>query len=447
MRSEEMRLRKDESGQSLILITAAMFAVLAMAAFAIDVATWYQKHHAAQVAADASALAAANYMGNGGSAGSATTMATTYASNNGLAINSSNVTVDTTNDTVTVTVPTTGALTFGGIAVSPPNISARAVASWLMTNCAVSGSSCAFMFAADNVCSGNTGVNSFINNQTTTIPHGVTVAQNGTSGALSGSIISASNITTSVNGGATFPTTLAAYSNGTGCTGPSPSSPSPYEAAFQRSITNSFPIDYRQIYSACGTTSIKFGAVTCDSNGFPNYCTPSTESASSTAVTLTTATSNAIYCAAGTGTKSDPSTWNGTINVNVTTNASATYIAGIVNLNPPTGVSLTPASGNRLLVYGAECNNSSPLPTTCPTTHTVTSAAAISLSANGNGSTTISGDFFAPAGVIDSHISGNPNLTGFLEGWDVVYNANGTVTGDGPSVNSSDQFVGDYLTQ
>ena len=54
------RLRCEQSGQSLIIVALAMTAMLGMAAIGIDVSTWYQKHHQAQVVADAAALAAAN---------------------------------------------------------------------------------------------------------------------------------------------------------------------------------------------------------------------------------------------------------------------------------------------------------------------------------------------------------------------------------------------------
>lgn len=55
-------LVRDESGQTLILITLAMFVFLGIAAFALDAAQLSVAHHQAQVAADAAALSAAQDM-------------------------------------------------------------------------------------------------------------------------------------------------------------------------------------------------------------------------------------------------------------------------------------------------------------------------------------------------------------------------------------------------
>ena len=421
-----------------------MFAVIVIAALAIDAATWYQKHHNAQVAADSAALAAANYMSSGGTASVATSTATTYAGSNGISIPSADVTIDPTKETVTVTVPTTGALTFAGIDLGMnPTITARAVATWNQTDCAVSGTHCAFMFAADPVCTSNTGVTGTLRNGTGTIQHGVTVAKNGSSGGVNGGVISASNITTDVNGNQTWQST-AAYSNASNCSGPSPSSPSPFLAAYTRPILSSWPIDYSKIYPACNPTgtSTLFGSVSCDTNNFPNYCTPSQESTAATDTISASAPSNAIICDAGSGTHSNPATWNGTI-VQSNGGATDTYIAGVVDFSLPSNTTLSPASGNDLLAYAADCNASTPAPTTCNSSSTT--SPAVDITSNGNA--TVTGDVFAPAGVIDSHLGGNPTMTAFLEGWDVVYNVDGNVYGEGPTISSADQVFSDYLTQ
>jgi hypothetical protein len=114
-----------------------------------------------------------------------------------------------------------------------------------------------------------------------------------------------------------------------------------------------------------------------------------------------------------------------------------------VNVNDPSNSTLGPAANNALLAYGAECNAT--LPSTCPATHTTTTNPVISLTSSGNA--TISGDLFAPAGVIDSNLGGTPSLTGFLEGWDAVYIVNGTVVGQGPPVTNTVTFLGDFLIQ
>lgn len=85
-----------EDGQSLIVVVIAMFAILALAAYAIDVASWYAKHHQAQVSADAAALGAANCMAQAGLKSSqcssqtdttdAAKVATTLAADNSVTI-------------------------------------------------------------------------------------------------------------------------------------------------------------------------------------------------------------------------------------------------------------------------------------------------------------------------------------------------------------------------
>jgi hypothetical protein len=436
---------RQDHGQSIVVVVISMTLIIAVAAFAVDVGLWLEKHHQAQVTADAAALAAANYMSNGGTAGSAVGYAETYASDNNLPITDSNVVVDTANKTVAVTVPTTGPRVFAGIALgSGPSISARAVASWRLQDCSVAGSNCAFIYAGDNVCSGNTGVTDTLNGGT--INHGITIAKSGTgnSQAITGDVISASSITTDVNGNPHFG--VAVYSDATGCgsystrgNAPTPNSPNPYSNMYPRAVTSLFPIDYRLIYAACGATSTKFGVVQCDPNThYPTYCTQVGVS------TVSVVTTNAIYCNAGSsGTPGDPSTWNGTINVS--SGGNATFIAGTVDISIGNST-LGPAAGNQLLAYGAECNASTTPPATCPTTGaTTTTSPAIALTYGGNG--TVTGDLFAPAGVIDTGGAGTPSITGFLEGWDIVYNARGTATGEGPPVTNDANFTGDYLIQ
>lgn len=88
-------LVRDQSGQSLILMTIAMFLFIAIGAFVIDQAQLSVAHHQAQVAADAAALSAAQDM-------STTTTPTATVDNDGT-------TAATTNDpnaTVTISQPT-----------------------------------------------------------------------------------------------------------------------------------------------------------------------------------------------------------------------------------------------------------------------------------------------------------------------------------------------------
>jgi hypothetical protein len=160
----------DQQGQSLVLIILAMAVVLGMAALTIDVSSWYQKRHQAQVVADAAALAAANCLADAASTNTtantctsttdttdATNVATTMAARNGVTIAGSNVIVGATD--VTVTVPTQAPTFFAKVAanLAQPAITARSVASFKQGgtsfSCATSGSpSCFSLFAANTTC-------------------------------------------------------------------------------------------------------------------------------------------------------------------------------------------------------------------------------------------------------------------------------------------------------
>jgi hypothetical protein len=142
-----------ESGQSLFLIIAALAVILIIAALAIDVSSWYQRHHQAQVAADSAALAAANYMANGGAAPTATMTATNFANSNNLPISADNVNVDTTADNVTVTVPTHAPEFFENLfGSSGPPVTAKAVAHWHSPNAQLS------LFAGNQTCGSRLGL-------------------------------------------------------------------------------------------------------------------------------------------------------------------------------------------------------------------------------------------------------------------------------------------------
>ena len=453
-------LRRDESGQSLLIVVIGLTVIVLLTAIAIDASDWFVKHHQAQVTADSAALAAAYEMSEGGTSSTATTYAETYARRNNLPITDANVNVDTSGETVTVTVPTTGPLFFAGISLgSGPSISARAVASWVIRDCSTASQSCAFAFAADPVCSNNTAVNDVGNNGP--FNHGITISKTGTGSgtAIIGDVISASSITATNNGNPTYSST-AVYplTDGTsscvGANSPTPAKTKPFTAVVNRAVSSAWPVDYTKIYTKCGVTSTVFGAVTCvtDPNNaalkFPSYCTAADDQTGTAAVTLSSVTTNNVYCDAGTGTPSDPNTWNGTFNVTAGgagITEDATYIAGTVDLNIPSNTTLAPAgNGGGALAYAAACNNSNPAPTTCKSTP-ATSLPAVYFTSNGNA--TLKGDVFAPAGVIDSQLGGTPTITGFLEGWDVVYQANGTVVGQGPQNDSTGHFIADYLVQ
>src|SRR5947209_13342725 len=104
-RSTDRRSHTDQRGQSLALITVFMMVLLGACALAIDVGSWYQAKRAAQAAADASALAGASQLPAGWSYAQAAAT-TEFTTNKGGADLASyqNVTVNSANDSVKVTV-------------------------------------------------------------------------------------------------------------------------------------------------------------------------------------------------------------------------------------------------------------------------------------------------------------------------------------------------------
>jgi hypothetical protein len=140
-----------------------MTLIVAMAAFSIDVSQWYVGHHRAQVAADATALAAANCLANTvcttttATAGSDTeTAGNRVADGNGF----SDVTYSFPgSNTVKVTVNSTSPASFGGLfGIHAVNTSASATASYNTlqdsSSCtAMKGkSTCYSLFAGNDVC-------------------------------------------------------------------------------------------------------------------------------------------------------------------------------------------------------------------------------------------------------------------------------------------------------
>ena len=157
------RVHADQDGQSLVIVSLSMAVMLGMSALAIDVASWYTKHHQTQVVADSAALAAANCLAhpNAGPSGAsctsntdvtdATSVAVAYAAANGVKITASQVVVDTSNDKVTVnptaSTPAMFASVFG---VKNTAEAATATASYKQPpgqTCGDPGQNCDFMFA------------------------------------------------------------------------------------------------------------------------------------------------------------------------------------------------------------------------------------------------------------------------------------------------------------
>ncbi len=124
------RLRRhEEGGQVLVLAAISMTAIIAMAAFVVDVSSWYQLQRKTQAAADAGALAAAQFLPS--SPSTAASMAQTYVSKN-ISGATATITTPYSSDTnkihvkVTANAPTFFAKIFG---ISSVTVSADSTAS------------------------------------------------------------------------------------------------------------------------------------------------------------------------------------------------------------------------------------------------------------------------------------------------------------------------------
>jgi Flp pilus assembly protein TadG len=425
------RLRSDQSGQSLILVTLAMSVALGFAGISIDTASWYQKHHEAQVVADAAALAAANCLANPGvgptgnvcssstDVSDAQQVAVNYAALNGLTITSSNVNVNTTNDTVQVTAPNTSPTMFARlIGINNTTQTASSTAGWSSGPAACNGTLqkeglCYAIYAAGSTCSSSNGV----------VVSGSNMTINGGVHSQGSFNISGSNVT--FNGPVT-------YSSGN-CS-PSESGSNLSGAytptAGDNEPSSYWPVNYATVFPACSTAAgtCTTSAAANGVSGSPTYCTQATTSSSGFTFTTVgetpqTPTSGNIYCAIGSGTVSNPATWNGPIifsGINVGSSGSPTaitLIGGYVQISG-SNVYLQPdASASNCQVYAAGANSS---------------GYGLYVSGSNLG---FSGSIFSPDGTINTGGS-NITTTGLLEGQNV--DASGlNITGDGPDAAGS----------
>ena len=123
-------VRKNESGQAVVLMTLSLVVIMAMAAFVIDVGSWYHTKRHLQGTADAAALAGAQLLPTDSSG--AQSQALTYANKNGGNVAGADISVTSTvfqNDTISVQAKKTDAGIFSGVlGVASANIHARAKA-------------------------------------------------------------------------------------------------------------------------------------------------------------------------------------------------------------------------------------------------------------------------------------------------------------------------------
>lgn len=449
------RLWADEHGQSLVIVSIAMLVMLGISALAIDVSSWYVKHHQAQVVADSAALAAANCLANSGHASGlgpvcasdtdvtdAQQVAVAYAARNGFTIPTAAVSVDTSTDRVEVTATTTAPAFFANLfGIHSATETAGAAAGWKVTGaapCTTSSTAqsqgeCYAIYAQNQTCGSNNG---WVAASTSMNITGAIHSQ-GSLNISNGSFSFDGPITYS-SGNCTYtPHQTATLSSSSGPPQPGGNEPADY-----------WPVNYAAVFPPCSST----GADPCTTidgiAGVPSYCTQATESASG--FTFGEINDNDeqpiagnVYCAIGSGNASDPSTWNGPVTFSQGGEIGssgdpldATYIGGYVSAGR-IAMNLAPAPNtNNCLFYMTDRDSSAG-----------GNGAAIDLQ---NGAYVLSGTMFAPNGTISlSSTSTKITSNAFLEAQN-VNTSNLSFTGDGPLVTSSGTPVmtgADTLTQ
>jgi hypothetical protein len=123
-------VRKNESGQAIVLMTLSLVAILGMAALVLDVGNWFHTKRQLQGTADAATLAGAQKLPDDPSG--ASTMAMSYANQNGGNVAAANIIITSTvlpNDTISVRARKTDPGFFSGVlGIASADIDARAKA-------------------------------------------------------------------------------------------------------------------------------------------------------------------------------------------------------------------------------------------------------------------------------------------------------------------------------
>jgi len=387
-----------ERGQALVIVVLALVAIVGMAAITIDIAGWYQKHHQAQVAADAAALAAAHCMASTtcASTTAAATVATNYASANGVGISTTNVSFSSS--TVTVSAPNPAPTFFSRLfGVGNVLAQASATATWTTSSSACGsissgGANCYAVFAYNDTCATSTSIpaNGVLNN--------------GNSTSVTGGVHSNGSLVNVGNGGSAQFKGPNSYGGPNNCSASGVTSPT-----FNASVLP-YPLDYSGL-----------SPVPAD-NATPPACTVNVSGA------YTYTGGSGVYC--------DP---NGTITVGAgTPSGGATFIAQNIVMNA-NNTSFTPYNWptNPLLLYqtAGDWNG-----TSCSST-----SATLDI---GTGKSTFEGFAFAPCSTITFTSNNSIWNPAFLEGYNVNLRGN-SFTGDGPQAGpGGDVLPGqDFLIQ
>jgi Flp pilus assembly protein TadG len=400
-----LRLRRswrNERGAVMVIAAGTMLAMLGMAGLAIDVGSWYQTQRHAQSAADAAVLAGSQDLPSNPT--TAATDASSYVTKN---FPGATATVTTPYGgsatqiqvTVTTIAPSFFAKVFG---INSANVSATAVgqATPGATTCSTPGNGCYAIFTSDSTCG------------TASSPtYGVTF--NGSGDTVTGGVHSNGGIDL-IGGSQTLgPTT---YGNGANCKVTQGGSGDTFSSGpTQQAPSATWPLDYSTILTACGGS----GQVACSGpGGTPAYCTVA--QASFDFPTDAIATGN-VYCAYGTGTKSDPSTWTGLIffhSGSFGTSSSplrGTWIGGTIEVGRASFLAAQTTTPTYPVFYAVGSG-------TCSSA----SSGGVCMVASGSG---VNGAMFAPNGTIE--FNGAGGTSNFLESKDVNL-VGGSFTGNGP---------------
>jgi hypothetical protein len=299
--------------------------------------------------------------------------------------------------TVTITAPSYFGKLLG---VTSATISASSVAQETpgSTACATPGNGCYAIFTSDSNCGTSNSPS-----------YGVTF--NGQGNTITGGVHSNGGINLSGGGQSLGPTT---YGTGANCTVKTGGTGNTFASGPTAQDPIGWPDDYSKVLTACGGS----GQVACTGpGGTPSYCTQAL--ANFDFPTNPIATDN-VYCAFGTGTPSDPSTWTGLINFNSgsfgapSSPLQGTWIGGTIEVGATSYLATQTTTPTYPVFYAVGSGNCSP-----------PSSGGVCIAQK----SAVNGAMFAPNGTIQ--FNGSGGTANFLESKDVTV-LGGNFTGNGP---------------
>jgi trimeric autotransporter adhesin len=439
--ARRLRRGREEGGAVIVIVAVLMTSFLASGALAIDLGSARQSETQAQSAADAAALA----VSDAASSGTTSTAALQTVAQNLVTANDpggiASLTPVGANYRVTVTGNSSGPLA-AGIGSKDARVAASAIAavqttvtsgtSTSLSSTTLSSTSTTYNYSYTySVSQGYSPCSALANSRCLAVYAADTACtdlgynSNSGSNQVTGTVISSGSF--QAGGGSNFFGGPLYYSDADGCTWSSIGSGNTYNggAPATRTPTTGWPIDYSQDFPSCSGSSCR------GSGNTPSFCT---QSSTATSWTVNPNAKN-VYCAVGTGTASNPSTWNGAISL-ARGASDVTFIGGSVTTSSGQ-IQLSPCGGSSLSGYSAsECASNVPAPVTknYPLFYMTGTGTAINM---GGGSSNFDGDSFAPNGTIA--VTAGSNVSYFLEAQLVNLAAGSDVVDStGPSLSGSE---------